>query len=236
MQKNILFAVLAIVVLAGAGGYYMMNAPTKAPSQIAVTPTTTSNGTQATEPTPSSTQPVLAGFNIVPESSKASFSIYEKLRGEDVTVIGTTNQITGAVEMDRMDLSKATFSEIRVNARTFQTDSTQRDNTTRRAILKTESDANEFITLKPTSVTGAPASAEIGTEFTYTIKGDLTITGVTKEVTFDGKGKFVSETEFVGSAEASVKRSDYNLIVPDLPFLADVADNVGLSIEFTAKK
>lgn len=225
--KNIALGLVAVAVLAGGTGYYLLTRPTKAASQT-VAPTPNATGTSATTKLP--------GYNIVSSSSQANFSIYELLNGHDKTVIGTTNQITGAVDMNRNDLSGVTFSNIRINARTFQTDSSQRDNAVRRMILKTDNDANEFIVFKPTSVAGTPAKAEIGQEFTYTIKGDLTISGVTKETTFTGKGKFTTDTTFAGSAETTVKRSDFNLVVPNLSFLANVSDDVKLTFSFIALK
>ncbi|MFO0764932.1 MAG: YceI family protein [Patescibacteria group bacterium] len=225
--KNILLALAALAILAGGTGYYLLTRPTKTASQT-VAPTPNAAGTSETTKLP--------GFNIVSLSSRANFSIYELLNGKDKTVIGTTNQITGAVDMDRNDLSSATFSDFRINARTFQTDSSQRDNAIRRMILKTEDDANEFIVFKPTGVTGTPAKAEIGQEFAFAIKGNLTISGVTKEVTFTGKSKFTNDTTFSGSVQTMVKRSDFNLIVPNLSFLANVSDDVTITFDFIASK
>lgn len=238
MNKNVLVAIVVLVVLAAAGfaAYAFITAPTKAPTPIERPATSTQPQTTPEAPTMPTVDAPSGTYKIVADSSKASFSIYEKLRGEPKTVIGTTNFISGYFEADPANLGEASISAIRINARTFVTDSTQRDNTTRRMILKTEEDTNEFIVFTPNLIEGLPATAKLDQEFTYRILGDLMISGVTKEATFEGSGKFTSDSEFVGMASTTVMRSDFNLVVPSFPFLADVADNVGLQIEFVAKK
>lgn len=231
-------AVLVLFVAAGIAVYSFMTSPTKGPSQTVVAPSKPAPVGQ--KPVELSTAPSDSmgegAFKIDASSSKATFSIFEMLRGEPKTVIGTTNNISGEFVVDMDDLAMAKLGTIYINARTFTTDSSQRDNTTRRAILKTEDDANEFITFKTMEIGGLPASAATGTEFTYAITGDLTISGITKSAVFTGSGTFNSENEFAGTASTTVKRSDFNLVVPSLPFLADVADEVPLTIEFVAKR
>jgi polyisoprenoid-binding protein YceI len=244
MNKKALIALAVIVLLgiAGAAAYAFITSPTKAPSSTPTsqTPPERPMGGQPQTPAPEASAPSTDSpsgtYRIIPESSKASFSIFEMLRGEPKTVVGTTSNISGYFDANPSDLTEASISAIRINARTFQTDSNQRDNTTRRAILKTEDDANEFIVFTPSAMEGLPASAKIGDEVTYRITGDLLVSGITKEATFEGKGKFISDTEFNGTASTTVLRSDYNLIVPSFPFLADVADIVSLQIDFVAKK
>ena len=240
MNKKALIA-LAIIILLGISGiavYAFLTSPTKGP-----TPVATNNlpkGEKTPAPAPEPTMPTVDApsgtYRIIPESSKVSFSIHEVLRGEPKTVVGTSNYISGFFEANPADLTEASISAIRINARSFATDSTQRDNTTRRVILKTEDDANEFIVFTPNMMEGLPGSAEFGEEFNYRIFGDLLISGTTKEVTFEGTGKFISDTEFSGTASTTVKRSDFNLVVPSFPFLADVGDDVGLQIDFVAQK
>lgn len=240
MNKTLAIA-LAVLVLFGAAGiaaYSYITSPTKGPSQVVNTPSKPAPVEQ--KPVELSTAPAEnmgeGAFRIDTASSKATFSIFEMLRGEPKTVIGTTTNISGEFMVDMNDLAEAKLGTIYINARTFSTDSSQRDNTTRRAILKTEDDANEFIVFKATDIDGLPTSTATGTALTYSITGDLTISGVTKPAVFNGSGTFNSENEFAGTASTTVKRSDFNLIVPSLPFLADVADEVPLTIEFVAKR
>jgi len=237
MKKLLVVAIFTLVLIfAGFIAYSTLTAPTKAPSTPPIVSDKRLEPTPTNEPvTPINDTPTNT-YGIVMTSSKTTFSIFEMLRGEPRTVIGTTTNVSGYIDVDPTDLKKATISEIRINARSFATDSSQRDNMIRRTILKTEDDANEFIVFTPKSVKGLPASAAIGMEFTFNVTGDLLIAGVTKETTFQGTGKFTSDTELTGTAKTKVKRADFNIIIPNLPFLADIADEVPLQIDFIAKK
>jgi polyisoprenoid-binding protein YceI len=242
MNKKLLIALSVVIVLALAGiaGYAFITSPTKAPSNPVP------SQTQPTSDRPSPAAPKTASeptaeapsgtFRIIPESSKATFSIFEMLRGAPKTVIGATNNISGFFQADPTNLASTTLSAIKINARAFQTDDEKRDNTTRRAILKTENDANEFIIFTPKAMSGVPGAISPGEAFNFQVAGDLFISGVTRETTFTGRGAFTTENEFSGTASTTIKRGDFSLIVPSLPFLADVADEVPLTIEFVAKK
>jgi polyisoprenoid-binding protein YceI len=164
------------------------------------------------------------------------FNIFEELRGKPVTVVGTTNQVTGTITADPDALSSAMVSEIRINARTLKTDSAQRDGAIGRLILESEKDAYEYITFKPTRIEGLPEKATIGTAFDFKATGLLTIRDIGRQVTFTGTATFVSETELTGSAQTIIPRADFNLNIPDLPFLANLGKDVTLKVKLTAKK
>lgn len=227
-SKQTLVGVGAVILVLLIGGYLYFSKPVKAPSQ----PVVSTSSTQETTPTEGNQ----SRYVIDSAASKASFTLQEDLRGTRITVLGTTNQVTGEVVADRNDLSMSKIGTIRINARTLKTDSQQRDGAIARMILKSENDANEFIEFKPKTVSGLPAKGELNQPFTFEVMGDLTISGVTKEATFKGTGQFVSDTELTGSAESKVHYADYNLSVPNLPFLANVEQDVTLKIEFSAKK
>ena len=243
MSKGASYALAAAVVilLAGVGVYAYTTAPTKAPSTVVGTQgqmmaTGTDENAMMASGT-AMTPPIADGkYHIVPEQSTASFSLEEDLRGTHITVLGTTNQVTGAIKVDRTNLTTAEFESIRINARTFVTDSEQRNNAIRRMILKTENDANEYIVFTPKSVTGVPAKAELGQSFTFKVTGDLTVSGVTKEVAFDGNGSFTTEDQIAGTAQTKIHYPDFGVSVPNLPFLANVDQDTVLKIDFVAKK
>ncbi|QQR60665.1 YceI family protein [Candidatus Uhrbacteria bacterium] len=237
-MKKSLIAIISVLVLIIGGfiTYNALTAPTKAPSTLPTVTDERPAPTPSVEPaTPTAVVPT-GTYRIIPESSKATYSIFEMLRGKPVTVIGATSEVMGTFEVDRTDLSKASIGEIRVNARTFKTDDEKRDNATRRMILKTEDDANEFIIFKPITITTDKQSIDLNAEFAFRITGDLTISGTTKPAIWEGVGKFTSDTELSATVKTTVKRSDYSLVIPDFPFLADVADEVPLQIDFVAKK
>lgn len=140
----VILAVVIVFGIAGAAAYTFITSPTKAPTPVATNdrqPMVNPSETPSPEPTMPSVDAPSGTYRIVPESSKVSFSIFEMLRGEPKTVIGTTNYISGYFEADVKNLAEASMNVFKINARTFQTDDVKRDNTTRRAILKTEDDA-----------------------------------------------------------------------------------------------
>jgi polyisoprenoid-binding protein YceI len=173
-------------------------------------------------------------FRISQVESQVEYNIFEVLNGADKTVVGTTNQVAGDILLNLSDLSQSQIGEISINARTFATDEDRRDNAVARFILQSETDANEFITFQPTSISGLPDSAGVGDTVEFQVTADLTIAGVTQEVSFNVNATLESEEQLVGHAETIVQRSDFNLNIPDVPFVANVGDDVTLKIDFVA--
>jgi polyisoprenoid-binding protein YceI len=171
-------------------------------------------------------------YQIVADESTVSFRIAEDLRGQRIEAVGTTNQVAGEIAVNPSDLSTAQIGVIRVNARTFTTDSSNRDRAIRNFILNT--DQYEFITFTPTGIEGLSGSGALDQPFTFTIRGDLTIRDITRPVVFEASVRAESAERLVGAATTTVKRSDYNLQIPSVPFVANVSDDVVLTIDFVA--
>jgi polyisoprenoid-binding protein YceI len=171
-------------------------------------------------------------YQIVADESTVSFRIAEDLRGQRIEAVGTTNQVAGEIAVNPSDLTTAQIGVIRVNARTFTTDSSNRDRAIRNFILNT--DQYEFITFTPTGIEGLSGSGALDQPFTFTIRGDLTIRDVTRPVVFEASVRAESAERLVGAATTTVKRSDYNLQIPSVPFVANVSDDVVLTIDFVA--
>ncbi len=239
-MSNVLKVIIGLVVLGavvGGGFYWYATRPTKAPSEVVVPNQPTTPDTQTPTTTPDTTAPAVEGmYQIDSSKSTATFTLGEMLRGAPKVVVGTTDQVSGSLNVDRNNLAAATASAIRINARTFKTDDENRNRAIQRLILKTEDDANEYIVWTPTGLQDMPAKAELNVPFTFTMVGTLTIAGVTKEQTFRGTATFTSENSVTGSAEATVNRADYNLVIPSIPFVADVDEQVKLKIELTANR
>ena len=191
--------------------------------------------TELTTPTLAATEDGMVAFVIDPTRSSAAFEIDEVLRGEPQRVIGTTSEVAGQFEMDPNDLSSVEFSQIVVNARTFDTGSGNRDRAIRGpVILDSASDEFEFITFDPTSVEGLQGSLAEGEMLEFTVEGDLAIRDTVNTVTFDVTATPTGETTIEGSAEATVLRSDYGIGIPNAPGVADVGDEVLIRLEFVA--
>jgi polyisoprenoid-binding protein YceI len=195
--------------------------------------TATSQTTESTSDSTGATQGAgLVIFEIVPDQSQVSFSIYEELAGQPKTVVGTTRQVAGQLAVDVQDLSQTQVGVIQVNARTLTTDNDRRNGAIRNFILNT--DQYELITFTPTAVTGLSGTAQAGQSFTFQMTGDLTIRNVTRAVTFEVTARGVSATQITGTATATVNRSAFNLDIPSVPNVANVGEDVTLQIDFVA--
>lgn len=172
-------------------------------------------------------------YTLIPDQSQATFELGEDLRGERVQVIGTTQVLSGDVSLENNALQIGNFT---IDARTFKTDSEQRDGAIARMILKSVETGNEFITFHPTIISGLSQELSIGQEYQYQITGDLTIKGITQSVVFEATTTLVDEQTIIGSANVVITYADFDISVPNFPFLANVDEQVTLAIQFTAQK
>lgn len=174
----------------------------------------------------------LTVFQISQSDSEVRFELDEDLRGNRITVVGTTDQIAGEIALDPGNLAATTVGVIRINARGLATDNNMRNRAISNEILDTGT--YEYITFTPTAVNGLPASASVGDTISFTIEGDLTIRDVTSPATFTVEATLVSATQISGSATASVARETYGLTIPSVPSVANVEEEVELFIDFVA--
>jgi polyisoprenoid-binding protein YceI len=208
------------------------NAQANQPQATAVSATTSATGlTSGATALPAQGSGAIV-FQIVPDQSQVSFSIYEELGGEPKTVVGTTREVAGQLAVDVQDLSETQVGVIQVNARTLTTDNDRRNGAIRNFILNT--DQYEFITFTPTSITGLSGAVQPGQSFTFQISGDLTIRDVTRSVTLNVTAQGVSATQITGTATATVNRGDFNLTIPSVRNVANVGEEVTLQIDFVA--
>lgn len=174
-------------------------------------------------------------FTIDATASEVRFLLDEDLRGERVTVVGTTQDVAGQIAVDFANPANTTVGQIRINMRTIATDNEFRNRAIRGQILQSSQDAFEFATFTPTALAGLPESVTVGGEpFTFTMTGDLTLRDVTNAVTFDVTVTPVSAERLEGSAKAVVMREAYGLTIPSVPGVANVEEEVDLEIDFVA--
>jgi polyisoprenoid-binding protein YceI len=192
---------------------------------------------QATAGSQSGTAAPAAGadkliFQIVPDQSEARFQLSEVLRGQPETVVGKTNQIAGQLAISPKDLSATQLGKIQVNARSLATDDPRRNRAIQNFILNTNS--YELISFEPTSIAGLSGPAALGQPYSFEIAGNLTIRDVTQPVVFKATAQAEAADRLVGNASTVIKRSDYNLTIPNVPFVANVGEEVTLQLDFVA--
>lgn len=209
----IIVTVLLIVML----GFLYTTRPVSAPTQsVDVVSTSSPTGTSL--------------YRISQAESQVKFSIGEILNGKPFTVVGTTAQVGGDIMVSKDSINVNTMT---VNAKTFKTDSSRRDGAIVRFILKSDLPENELIVFTASKPMLLSAPLVENTEITASISGNLTISGITKPAVFEVKIQTSGESLIV-TGETTVKRSDFNLKIPELAFIASVDDSVEVSISVVA--
>ena len=217
-------ALLALIIAVGVVTYSYLK-PVEAASEpieaIPITQTTSTN-TAATGTT----------YTIAQDSSQAKFIIDETLNGSPVTVVGSTNQVAGQIILDLANPAAAQIGTLQINARTFATDSTNRDRATQNRILETST--YEYITFAPTALTGLPATATVGQSYTFDIVGQLTIKDQTHDATFTATVTPNADGTLSGTATTTINYADWGISVPEVPMVTNLAQSVTLTLDFVA--
>jgi polyisoprenoid-binding protein YceI len=176
-------------------------------------------------------------FAIVKEESQAVFELDEILRGSPNHVIGTTGEVAGEVLIDAGDLAGSEIGAILINASTFTTGNNFRDRAIRGpVILNSADDAFELIRFQPTAIEGLSGALVGGQELAFRVIGDLTIKGTTRLTTFDVTVALVGDDRLEGHAQTQILRVDFGIGIPNAPGVADVTEEVLISLEFVAVK
>jgi len=209
------------------------------PSTAVQSPTTTA--TPATpspqaDPTPTtlSVDARPGAFAIVPADSAARFFIRERLGNSPHRVVGESKSVSGSIDVNPANASRAKIGPIRIDAGSFVTDDELRDSTLRALIL--QADRYPDVVFTPTTITGLPPAAEVGDSLAFEVVGDLTIRDVTRPVAFAVKLEVESPDRLAGRAEATTQRSDFGLSIPEVPGVAEVDAEVRLLLVFAAER
>lgn len=239
MKKFGTLGIVGAVVLVGIGAYVLLSGGDGEPSTDATAPpvvvaTTVPSSEASADVTDASDggESAAGVFEIQSDVSLVTFVLEEDLRGTRTVVEGTTSDVVGQIAVDFDDPSASQIGTILINARTIETDSSFRDRAIRGQILQSADDEFEFITFVPTATEGLPS--EPADSYTFTVTGDLTIRTITQSVTFDVTIDASSLDEISGTASAQVLRTDFDLNIPSVPSVANVTDEVQLTIEFVA--
>jgi polyisoprenoid-binding protein YceI len=121
---------------------------------------------------------------VVTDASELGYRVKEILFGVDAEGVGRTNQITGSLTIDGTTLVSAEFV---VDVASIESDDSRRDSQFRGRIMSTdEFPEATFVLSEPIELGTEPVDgATVETEAT----GDLTLRGVTNEVTFELTGR-----------------------------------------------
>jgi len=195
--------VAALVVVGAVGGPLVYAA-----LQEDAAPATTVQAQDSDAPLVETTD----GTWTVSSGSSAGYRVDEVLNGADVTVAGTTDQVTGTVVVSGGDLASA---EVDVDVASVTTDSDRRDSYFRDDVME----VGEFPTASFVVDRAVDLPELTGTPVTVPVAGTLALHGVTQDVTVD-----LSVVRTADGVEASgsipVTFSDYDVTAPDLGFVS----------------
>ncbi|HEY0979856.1 MAG TPA: YceI family protein [Candidatus Paceibacterota bacterium] len=223
MKKTITWIIVLLAI--GAGAFLYLTRPVK------VEDSSTTAGVESELSADNKKGETL--YRINKEQSTAKFTIKEDLRGEPFTVVGTTNDISGDVVLKTEGKAELTIGTILIDVRTFKTDNANRDGAINRLIVQTGTEGHEYAVLTNTSVSGLPETITVGTPFTFEVTGDLMLAGIKKPATFAVTAT-QNEGSLSGTLSSTLKRSDYKLVIPNIPFVANVSDDFVVSADFVA--
>jgi polyisoprenoid-binding protein YceI len=181
--------------------------------------------------------PPTAGAKLeIVEGSSATYRVTEQFVGVSFTneAEGTTNLVSGALTINA-DGSIAPGSKLTVDLRGLKSDQDQRDGYIQNRTLETAKFPNaEFVPMKITGLDKMiPSTGQAGISLT----GNLTVHGVTKEVTFQGIATFNPRTNSVaGRAKTSFTFDEFGLTQPKIGRLASVDNKIGLELVYRFKR
>lgn len=179
--------VVALLALVGGPWVYINLIREDAPERLTLDDaTTTTAGDGALEGSSSTTAAAVGtsegieGSWSVSAGSQAGYRVKEVLFGQDAEAVGRTAGVTGTMEISGMTVTTA---EVVVDMTAVASDEDRRDGQFHGRIMDTASFPTATFTLsEPIELGSVPADGEV---VTHTVTGDLTLRGVTNQVTFE---------------------------------------------------
>ena len=220
-------AVVAIAVLTLVAPEYLAaqgQPPTGAPAGAAA-------GGRRGGPPPDPTKP--HRLDVAP-GTKARYKVREQLMGIDFPsdAVGSTEAVTGVLIVNP-DGSFDPTSKLTVDLKTLASDQSMRDGYIQGRTLETE----KFPTLElvPKKAVGLAAPVPATGQAGFRLLSDMTLHGVTKEVTWTVVSTFGNDA-IAGRATTTVDFATFNMTKPSLARLMSVDDKIELEVEFRFKR
>ena len=170
-------------------------------------------------------------------TASARYRVKEQLVGVSFMndAVGSTDKVTGTIVI----MPNGSFgpqSKLTVDMKSLSSDQEMRDGYIRNRVLDAEKfPVMEFVPKRaqglPAPLPSPPAAQAIG----FQMIGDMTLKGVTKEVTFNIAGTLRGAT-VAGVASTSFKFTDFNLPKPAVPLLLSAEDTINIEVEFRAAR
>ena len=211
------------MLVAACGGAATLDAPTPT-ATATVAATASAAGTTAS-----------AGTWTVTDKSKATIRVREQLVGVSLPsdAVLTASGAKGSFELNA-DGTFESGSKITFDLTTLSSDERDRDNFIKNDTLQVRQvPTAQFV---PTKTSGLTVPLAANGTFTFTLTGNMTIKGKTKEVTFDVTAKRDgADLTATATANPSWKFGDFGMTAPSVPFrVLSVTDEIRASIDIVA--
>lgn len=155
----------------------------------------------------------LAGVWQISAGSQAGYRVDEVLNGTDVTVTGRTTEVSGSVTVEQLTLTDA---NIEIDVASISTDRSARDSYFRDDAMRVaEFPVATFELTSAPEPQSAPVSGEVSQ---LDLTGNLTLAGVTHEVTFTSEWVTDGRTAQVAGS-IPITFADYGVEAPSLGFV-----------------
>ncbi len=173
----------------------------------------------------------------ITDGTTARYKVREQLAGISFPsdAVGTTSAVTGTVIVNPDGTIDASRSKLVVDLRTIKSDQQMRDGYVQNRTLETEKYPTlEFV---PKRAVGLPVPfpSGMGAQAGFQLIGDMTLHGVTSEVTWNVVATFGNDM-VAGRATTTFGFAAFKMTKPTLARLMSVDDTIELEIEFKAKR
>lgn len=171
-------------------------------------------------------------YQIDDTQSQIEFAIGEILAGSPLTALGHTRHVEGYLVLNKTTQELSFYQDqVKIDARTLRTNNDSRDNAIKRFVLETTEPENYYITFSLTQPLKLTANTE---PQTVNVTGKLTISGVTKEISFQAQVTSTTQ-QLTVDFKTELTRSEFEVKTPEVPFVAKVDDNFQVTGHLIAK-
>jgi polyisoprenoid-binding protein YceI len=170
-------------------------------------------------------------LTLQPDGTQAGYKAHEQLASKNLPsdAIGTTSNVTGTLAVRKDGTILADKSQFVLDMATLKSDSSMRDGYIRGSVLQTSKYPRAIFV--PSAAQGLPSPLPSSGDVTFKLSGNLTVHGVTKQVTWDAQGK-ISGNDLTGTATTAVTFEDFGMSPPRTMMVLSVEDNLVLTINF----
>jgi polyisoprenoid-binding protein YceI len=171
-------------------------------------------------------------YRIDPTQSKVTYSVAENIVGQTAGhATGSTSGVAGDMAVNSADPAASRMGQIVVDVEELHSDNNLRDARIRQDFLASHD--NPLVTFTTDSLTATPASIAEGQTYSFTMTGQMTVSGKASPVTWDVQAK-VENGQLAATATTQVKMSALGIGPISLAGLVKTGDDVALTFDLVA--